>query len=114
MNGPGAALPYLNEIRERAGAPAYGKDPRFPVPTTQDAMNQAILDERGFELVFEYKRRPDLIRFGKYEETVNAHLKEMDVTGTTVTSDMRYLPYPRTEAQLNSYMEAENPKRQPK
>lgn len=114
LNGPGAALPYLNEIRERAGAPAYGKDPRFPVPASKEAMNQAILDERGFELVFEYKRRPDLIRFGKYEETVNAHLKEMDISGTTVTPDMRYLPYPFVETKLNSYMEAENPKRLPK
>lgn len=114
LNGPAAALPYLNEIRERAGAPAYGKDPRFPVPASKEDMNQAILDERGFELVFEYQRRPDLIRFGKYEETVNAHLKELGITGTTVTSDLEYFPYPLTETKVNSYMEAENPKRQPK
>lgn len=31
-------------------------------------MNDAILKERGYELVFEFQRRADLIRFGKYEE----------------------------------------------
>ncbi|MEG1543758.1 MAG: RagB/SusD family nutrient uptake outer membrane protein [Tannerellaceae bacterium] len=114
LNGPASALPYLNQIRERAGAPAYGKDARFPIPGSKDAMNQAILDERGFELVFEFQRRPDLIRFGKYEETVNNHLKELGITGTTVTPELRNFPYPLTETKLNSFMSAENPKRQPK
>lgn len=114
LNGPAAALPYLNQIRERAGAPVYGKDPRFPIPTSKEAMNQAILDERGFELVFEFQRRPDLIRFNKYEEIVNAHLKELGITGTTVTPDLRLFPYPLTETKINHYMDAENPKRQPK
>lgn len=115
LNGPAAALPYLNEIRERAGAPAYGKHERFPVPASKEDMNQAILDERGFELVFEFQRRPDLIRFGKYENTVNAYLKELGLTSpTNVTSDLRYFPYPLDDAQLNVNMASANPSRQPK
>lgn len=115
LSGPAAALPYLNEIRERAGAPLYGQHERFPAPTTKEAMNQAILDERGFELVFEFQRRPDLIRFGKYEETVNEYLKELGLSSpTNVTSELRYFPYPLNDALLNSYMASENPSRQPK
>ena len=114
LNGPSVALPYLNEIRNRAGAPAYGSE-RFPVPADKEAMNVAILNERGFELAFEFQRRADLIRFGKYEEVVNAHLKEMNLAKpTNVTPELRYFPYPLNDAQLNSYMEAENPSRLPK
>lgn len=114
LNGPASALPYLNEVRARAGAPEYGKDARFPAPTSQEAMNQAILDERGFELVFEFQRRADLIRFGKYEEVVNAHLKKLGITHpTNVTSALRYFPYPLNDAQLNSYMADQNASRLP-
>lgn len=114
LTGPAAALPYLNEIRTRAGAPVYGEHPRFPIPTTKEAMNQAILNERGWELVFEYHRRADLIRFGKYEETVNAHLQKLGLSSpTNVTSKLRYFPYPLVDALLNSNMAAENPNRLP-
>lgn len=114
LNGPSAALPYLNEIRARAGAPEYGKSDRFPIPSTKEAMNQAILDERGYELVFEFQRRADLLRFGKYEETVNAHLAKLGISHpTNVTPALRYFPYPLNDAQLNSYMAEENPSRLP-
>lgn len=115
LNGPSAALSYLNQIRARAGAPEYGKHNRFPVPTTKEAMNDAILKERGFELVFEFQRRADLIRFGKYEEVMNAHLKKLDIAQpTNVTPELRYFPYPLNDAQLNPKMAAENPARSPK
>lgn len=114
LNGPSAALPYLNEIRARAGAPEYGKSDLFKTPADKEAMNQAILDERGFELAFEFQRRADLIRFGKYEETVNAHLKELNLASPTqVTPKLRLFPYPLNDAQLNTHMAAENPNRLP-
>ena len=113
---PEKALPYLNKIRKRAGAPEYGgSDPDFPAPTTKEAMNDAILKERGWELVFEFQRRADLIRFGKYEEIVNKHLGKLGISKpTTVTSDLRYFPYPQNDAQLNVNMANENPSRLPK
>lgn len=115
LNGPSAALPYLNQIRARAGAPEYGKHNRFPAPSTVEDMNTAILKERGYELAFEFQRRADLIRFGKYEETVNAHLKKLGISKpTNVTSSLRYFPYPLNDAQLNPNLEAENPSRLPK
>lgn len=114
LNGSSAALPYLNEIRTRAGAPEYGKSDRFKIPADKESMNQAILNERGFELAFEYQRRADLIRFGKYEEVVNAHLKELNLAKpTNVTPNLRLFPYPLNDALLNTNMASENPKRLP-
>ncbi len=114
LNGPAVALPYLNEIRARAGAPEYGSNSEFPIPGSKEAMNEAILDERGFELVFEFQRRADLIRFNKYEEVVNAHLQELDLPSpVNVTEKLRYFPYPLDDAQLNSFMMSENPSRIP-
>lgn len=112
LSGPGAALPYVNMIRARAGAPEYGTDPAFPVPASKEEMAQKILDERGFELVFEYKRRPDLIRFGKYESTCNDYLVSRGLA-PVVKSSMRYFPYPLVEAQLNSNMASANLTRLP-
>ncbi|MEO6290889.1 MAG: RagB/SusD family nutrient uptake outer membrane protein, partial [Ginsengibacter sp.] len=112
LSGPGAAMPYLNEIRARAGAPQYGVDPAFPAPTSKDEMAQKILDERGFELVFEYKRRPDLIRFGKYESTVNAYLVSRGLQ-PVATPNLEYFPYPLVDAQLNSNMSSANLTRVP-
>ena len=112
LNGPAAALPYLNQIRARAKAPEYGKDSAFPAPTTKEDMASKILDERGFELVFEYKRRPDLIRFGKYETICNSYLTSRGLSAS-VKSTMRYFPYPLVDAQLNKNMAAENTNRLP-
>ncbi len=111
LSGPGAALPYVNEIRGRAGAPKYG-DPGFPVPATKEEMAQKILDERGFELVFEYKRRPDLIRFGKYVSTCNDYLSSRGLS-PVVTDKLINFPYPLVDAQLNANMQAANSTRVP-
>jgi len=111
LSGPSAALPFLNEIRARAGAPVYG-DAGFPVPGSKEAMAQKILDERGYELVFEYKRRPDLIRFGKYESTCNDYLVSRGLAAS-VKPSMQLFPYPLVDAQQNSFMAAENLNRLP-
>jgi len=54
-NGSAPALDMVNMIRTRAGMPG------FAALTADD-----LLAERGRELCFEAKRRPDLIRFGKW------------------------------------------------
>lgn len=112
LSGPAAALPYVNQIRARAGAPQYGVAPGFPAPATKEDMAQKILDERGFELVFEYKRRPDLIRFGKYESTCNDYLISRGLS-PVVKPNLQYFPYPLVDAQLNSNMAAANSTRIP-
>lgn len=114
LNGVSAALPYLNQIRVRAGAPVYGNSDEFPTPASVEDMNQAILNERGWELAFEFQRRPDLIRFGKYETTVNAYLQKLNLAKpTTVTANLRYFPYPLLDAQKNAYMGKANETRLP-
>jgi hypothetical protein len=106
LNGPGNALPYLNEIRARAGAPLYG-DSGYPIPGSKEEMDQKILDERGYELVFEFMRRPDLIRFGKWVETTNNYLSDAGIN-SSVTESMKFFPYPLTESYLNEEMAAAN------
>jgi len=58
--GGETALSIVNSIRTRSGAPAL----------TAVTLND-ILAERGRELYLEAVRRPDLIRFGKYNDPVN-------------------------------------------
>ena len=111
LTGPSAALPYLNEIRSRAGAPEYGSA-GWPAPANKADMAQKILDERGFELVFEYKRKADLVRFGKYESTCNDYLTSRGLA-PTVTSKLELFPYPLIDAQKNTFMAAENLNRLP-
>jgi len=111
LSGPSAALPYLNEIRARAGAPVYGAA-GFQVLSDKEGMVQKILDERGLELVFEYKRKPDLVRFGKYESTVNDYLVSRGLAAS-VKPSMKLFPYPLVDAQQNTFMAAENIDRLP-
>lgn len=54
-------LYYLNEIRTRAGIPAYGNG--VPVPANQDEMREAIRRERRVELCFEEARYFDCCRW---------------------------------------------------
>ncbi|MEL6988562.1 MAG: RagB/SusD family nutrient uptake outer membrane protein, partial [Bacteroidota bacterium] len=55
--GDATALELVNMIRERSGVDAFG---------SLDADN--LLAERGREMCFEAKRRPDLIRFGRWND----------------------------------------------
>lgn len=112
LNGPSAALPYINQIRTRAGAPAYGSHPDFPMPSSKEEMIDLITKERGYELVFEYKRRADLIRLGKYVEVSNAYLQERGLA-PIVTDNLRYFPYPLEEARNHAEMSAKNSSRIP-
>ena len=89
-----------------------GSGGQFPTPVSKDEMAQRILDERGFELVFEYKRRPDLLRFGKFESTCNAYLTGRGLS-PSVKANMKLLPYPLVDSQLNTNMAAENISRLP-
>lgn len=57
VNGPAAAKPYLDDLRDRAGA-----DP-VPAGLSPDEMRAVILQERGYEMHNEGVRRQDLIRY---------------------------------------------------
>jgi hypothetical protein len=64
LNRASEAIPFLNQIRTRAGL-----EPTTAV--SQDEVIQAIMDERFLELAFEGHRYYDLVRTGKLLETVD-------------------------------------------
>ncbi len=76
LSGPAAALPFINQIRNRASVamPEYGTpemDALYPVGTAAE-MLKAIQHERVVELCGEQVRRGDLIRWGIAKEKVEA------------------------------------------
>lgn len=60
------ALNYLNQVRQRAGLADC-------TVSGQDAIREAIFQERRVELAFENKRWLDLVRSGKAEEVMKAY-----------------------------------------
>ena len=60
------AIDLVNEVRTRAGIGALSAED----VTSQDAFNDAILQERAWELYFEGFRLPDLVRHGKWPSAV--------------------------------------------
>lgn len=84
-NGPAAALPYINAIRERSNA----------TPATADEIDlDYILDERSRELVTEEYRRETLVRTGTFLERIRAHNPQ----SSSGVSDYNYLlPIPQKE-----------------
>ncbi|MDN5210467.1 RagB/SusD family nutrient uptake outer membrane protein [Fulvivirgaceae bacterium BMA12] len=63
LNRPGEALPYLNQVRSRAGLPDVAE-------TDQSALRGIIAQERRIELAFENKRYLDLVRYGNVMEVL--------------------------------------------
>lgn len=85
LNGPANAKEYLLEVRKRAFpgneslAEAYVNG-----LSTQDAMFEAIVDERAFEFVGEFLRKQDLIRWNLLTEKMDETLEKMtDLSGYT-------------------------------
>lgn len=99
---PGAALPYLNQVRTRAGLAASTQ-------TDQTLLRAVIAHERRVELALENKRWTDLLRTGQAIPVMTAFaaaLKQQDpqVPATAYTHiDANHLlfPIPAPEIQLN-------------
>lgn len=99
---PDQALPYLNEVRNRAfeGGGTIST-------TDQNELRDIIAHERRVELAFENKRWLDLVRTGKAIEVMNAHgvkIKMIDPginpAGYNVTESRLIFPIPRREIQV--------------
>ena len=115
--GVAAALPYINKIRGRSGHNGaditYGSA-GYPVPASVEAMNEAILKERGWEFVEENMNRPDALRLGGYDKQVRELFAANNWPVPANLSDLHLFPYPLKEAQKNKFMEEANKSRMPK
>lgn len=100
--GRGAeAVPYVNQVRQRAGLPALASVDAAVVAT-----------ERRHELAFEGHRWQDLLRTGKALEVMTEHGKRMKALYSylpersyQITPEKLVFPIPYRELQINSLLE---------
>lgn len=73
LEGPGAAAPYLREVRQRAFPNHPEKVDEFMAQATasKEAFFNAIVDERALEFTGEMLRKADLIRWNLLSEKLN-------------------------------------------
>ena len=97
----GTALPYLNQVRQRAGLTPSAE-------TDQTALRNVIYHERRIELAFENHRWFDLIRTGQALTVMNAYGATQKATYSyllpsayTVTNDRLIYAVPFRETQVN-------------
>ncbi|WP_298109203.1 RagB/SusD family nutrient uptake outer membrane protein [uncultured Bacteroides sp.] len=113
------AYQCLNAVRNRAGISTFEEG-----SLDKDAFRQAVKDERGMELCFEYTRRFDLIRWGEYVSSLNALASRAQqgaagnwTGGDTysvwtffqITDTYNYYPIPDTEMSVNTAITENNP-----
>ncbi len=105
LNRPSEALPYLNEVRQRAGLADVTE-------TSQAALRDIILHEKRVELAFENKRWLDLVRTDKAIDVLTAYgefIKANFETGGYVLSNgyqinqnKLLLPIPEREIRIGN------------
>ena len=100
----GEALPYLNQVRKRAG-----------LANLASANDDNVANEMRHELAFENHRWTDLVRNGKAVETLNAKGKQLKSlygwllpASFNVTNNRLIYAIPSREVQINSNL-VQNP-----
>ncbi|QNN41071.1 RagB/SusD family nutrient uptake outer membrane protein [Pedobacter roseus] len=97
LSGPNAeCIDLINQVKGRSHAKTL-----VAANYNQSTLRDALLQERGWELFYEGKRRADLMRFGKYESIVNGYLKRTNQTPTVVMPRDQYFPYPLNQVNIN-------------
>jgi hypothetical protein len=97
INGPTAeAIDLINQVKGRSHA-----KPLVLADYNKTTLRDAILQERGWELFYEGKRRADLIRMGKYDVLVNAYHVRIGDPAPIVMPKNRYFPYPLNQVNAN-------------
>jgi hypothetical protein len=89
LGNTASAIPYLNQIRVRAGLPGT-------LATSQSDVRNAIDLERRFELIGEGHRWFDLLRTGKAISVMNQWFAA-NSTPITITQNNLLMPIPQTE-----------------
>ena len=97
LNGPTTeSVNLITQVKNRSHAPLLTL-----AGLTQSTLRDAILQERGWEFFYEGKRRPDLLRMGKYDVIVNAYLKRIGQSANIVLPKNQYFPYPQNQVAIN-------------
>ena len=114
-----AAYDAINQVRRRAyGLPVNAPNVISDIPAglSKTQFQDVIQDERARELCFETQRRPDLIRWGIWTQTMNslaiqmnadlgtnANFKYASLGATNAASSSKYLlyPIPASETSVN-------------
>jgi len=97
LSGPTAeCIDLINQVKGRSHAKLL-----VAANYNQATLRDALLQERGWELFYEGKRRADLLRFGKYDTIVNGYLKRINKTPTVVMPRDQYFPYPLNQVNIN-------------
>ncbi|RRB03687.1 RagB/SusD family nutrient uptake outer membrane protein [Larkinella rosea] len=95
LNGPGTdAYAAINQIRARARNGVATAEPQDLKGLTQAQFRDAVLQERSWELCFEGHRRWDLLRTGKFLETLQK-------AGIPVAEKNLLYPIPQNEIDVN-------------
>jgi hypothetical protein len=103
-DGPMAALPFINQVRDRVKMPAY-PTPRFPAATKDDVF-KIIMHERMVELGGEQKRWMDLVRWDNNGKiNIDNYIRR---SGFDKTTD-KLLPVPQSEIDINPNLRPQNP-----
>ena len=111
-DGPATGLPYLNEVRRRAGLAAIAAS-EVPV---RYAFREKLEKERRLELAFENQRWFDLLRWGKAVEVVNKQITETEgfynkyaFTVNKIADWQLLLPIPQSVIDNNPSVVTQNP-----
>lgn len=111
VNGPATALEYVNKVRRRA----YGLSIDTPsaevdlAASSEEALDEAILEERRLEFALESQRWFDLVRKGKAIQLLNGHKNAQDATAAkSITESDLLFPIPQGEIDINPKL-SQNP-----
>ena len=97
INGPTAeAIDLINQVKGRSHAKLLVLS-----DYNKTSLRDAILQERGWELFYEGKRRQDLIRMNKFDVLVNAYHVRVGETAPITMPKNKYYTYPQSQVDLN-------------
>ena len=91
------AMEYLNKVKRRAGIAEYTRFRTYPL-----LLNE-IQNERGRELLGEFQRKFDMVRWGIWYDQTYAYTNNATLKGK-MRPCHRYYPIPDAQCALSGYV----------